>query len=337
MDAQQYDEEQAMECESLECILMDDLEVLSTITPRRYKVRILPFVNGEGENHVAVQATFSIPPTYPDVPADVSVAAEKGLSSTQCDALEQIMDEKATENVGMAMVYLLVEVIREWLIEHNIAGATDGSMHAEMLKRMHMKEKAQQRATDAEARAANGAASAQLSKEDELMRQRKLDGTPVTPETFMEWRAVFDAEMAAVAVKKTGGLVGGGGGGGRMAKATTTVDDRPEKPSGKQMFLMQLAGTADEDEEAAQEDEEAMGREGGKLEVDAGLFGEGDDDDDDSDFELDSEDEDDEDSDDESDYDGESEESDDGGKGKRGKGGGGREGGGRGGGRGKRR
>jgi len=332
MDAQQYDEEQAMEGESLECILMDDLEVLSATTPRQYKVRVLPFVNGEGENYVAVQATFSIPPTYPDVPAEVSVAAEKGLSSTQCDALEQMIGEKAIENVGMAMVYLLVEVIREWLVEHNIAGATDGSMHAEMLKRMHMKEKAQQRATDAEARAADGAAGAQLSKEDELMRQRKLDGTPVTPETFMEWRAVFDAEMAAVAAKKAGGVVGGGG--GRMVKATI-VDDRPEKPSGKQMFLMQLAGTAEEDEEAAQEDEEEVGREGGKLEVDAGLFGEGDDDEDDSDFELDSEDEE-EDSEEESEYDSEeeSEESDDGGKGKKGKGGGGRKGGGGGGGRG---
>lgn len=121
-----------------------------------------------------------------------------------------------------------------------------------------------------------------------------------------------------------------------MAKATTTVDDRPEKPSGKQMFLMHLAGTADEDEDGAQEDEEATGGEGGKLEVDAGLFDEGDDDDD-SDFELDSEDED-ENSDDDSDYGcgGESEESDDGGKGKSGKGGGGRGGGGRGGRRGKR-
>lgn len=330
MDAQQYDEEQAMEGESLECILMDDLEVLSSTTPRQYKVRVLPFVNGEGENHVAVQATFSIPPTYPDVPAEVSLAAEKGLSSTQCDALEQMIKEKAIENVGMAMVYLLVEVIREWLVEHNIAGATDGSMHAEMLKRMHMKEKAQQRATDAEARAADGAAGAKLSKEDELMRQRKLDGTPVTPETFMEWRAVFDAEMAAVAAKKAGGVVVGGG--GRMVKASAAVDDRPEKPSGKQMFLMQLAGTAEEDEEAAQEDEEAVG----KLEVDAGLFGgEGDDDDDDdSDFELDSEEE--EDSEDESEYDSdeESEESDDGGKGKKGKGGGGgRKGGGGGGGK----
>ena len=329
MDAQQYDEEQTMEGESLECILMDDLEVLSSTTPRQYKVRVLPFVNGECENHVAVQATFSIPPTYPDVPAEVSVAAEKGLSSTQCDALEQMIKEKAIENVGMAMVYLLVEVIREWLVEHNIAGATDGSMHAEMLKRMHMKEKAQQRATDAEARAADGAAGAQLSKEDELMRQRKLDGTPVTPETFMEWRAVFDAEMAAVAAKKAGGVVGGGGGGGRMVKASAAVDDRPEKPSGKQMFLMQLAGTAEEDEEEAEEDEEA------KLEVDAGLFGEGDDDDDDDDFDLDSEDEE-EDSEDDSEYDSEedSEESDDGGKGKKGKGGGGggRKGGGGGGG-----
>ncbi len=277
-----------MEAESLECILMDDLEVLSATIPRQYKVRVLPYVNGEGENHVGVQASFSIPPTYPDVPAEISVEAEKGLSSGQCEALERVVAEKAVENVGMPMVYLLVDAIREWLVEHNVAGDKHGSMHAEMLKRMHLKEKVKQREDEAQARATAGSAGA-LNEEDELMRQKRLEGTPVTPESFLEWRAVFEAEMEAVALKKTGGV-----------KAAAVKGDGPEKPSGKEMFLRNLAGTAEEDEEAAQADEaeEALAKE--RVEVNAALY---DDDEDDSDFELDS--------DEESDYSGESDESDD--------------------------
>lgn len=96
---------------------------------------------------VGVKATFSIPPTYPDVPAAVAIEAEKGLSSAQTGELTAYAEGKALENVGMAMVYTLVDAVREWLAEHNIAGQ-DGSMHAEMLKRMHMKEKEKQRETE---------------------------------------------------------------------------------------------------------------------------------------------------------------------------------------------
>lgn len=53
----------------------------------------------------------------------------------------------------MAMVYTLTDTIREWLLEHNIAGQ-DGSMHAEMLKRMHMKEKQKKKDEDHAAAAA---------------------------------------------------------------------------------------------------------------------------------------------------------------------------------------
>lgn len=94
-----------------------------------------------------MKATFSIPPTYPDVPAEINVEAEKGLSSAQCSELTAYAEAKALENVGMAMVYLLVDAVREWLADHNIAGQ-DGSMHAEMLKRMHLKEKEKQRETE---------------------------------------------------------------------------------------------------------------------------------------------------------------------------------------------
>lgn len=295
-----YEEEQTMEIESLECILMDDLEILSSTPPRQYRVKVLPYANGEGDNHVGVLATFSLPPTYPDVPAEVDIAPEKGLGSTQVATLQALIKSTALENVGMAMVYLLVDVIREWLVENNFAGQ-DGSMHAEMLKRMQIKEKEKQKATEKEEAKAKAAAGGSLSEEDELQRQKRLEGTPVTPESFVEWRDKFEEEMAAKALAKAG-------------PQKEKIQTGPEKPTGKEMFLRHLAGTAEEDEEEAQVDEEEEAR---AMEVNAELFGVGDEDDDedDSDFELDSDEEEDDDDDDDFEEEESSEESEDGGKG----------------------
>lgn len=167
---------------------------------------------------MGVKATFGIPPTYPDVAASVTIEAEKGLSSSQTSELTAFAESKALENVGMAMVYTLVDLLREWLAEHNLAGQ-DGSMHAEMLKRVYMKEKEQQREKDVAAavrveggcvvsclcghtsiggpdshliialqKARAAAIASGQDEEDELNRQKKLEGTAVTTEAFIAWR-----------------------------------------------------------------------------------------------------------------------------------------------------
>jgi len=55
-------------------------------------------------------------------------------------------------------------------------------------------------AAEAAAAAAAGRSSGQALTEEEAeverLRQKELDGTPVTPESFAEWRAKFEAETA---------------------------------------------------------------------------------------------------------------------------------------------
>lgn len=46
-----HEEEQAMEAETLEAILMDDVEITSRTSPREYQIKCIPHPNGEGENH----------------------------------------------------------------------------------------------------------------------------------------------------------------------------------------------------------------------------------------------------------------------------------------------
>lgn len=40
-----------MEAETLEAILMDDVEITSRTSPREYQIKCIPHPNGEGENH----------------------------------------------------------------------------------------------------------------------------------------------------------------------------------------------------------------------------------------------------------------------------------------------
>jgi hypothetical protein len=50
----------------------------------------------------------------------------------------------------------------------------------------------------AAAAAGHGQALTEEEAEVERLRQKELDGTPVTPESFAEWRAKFEAETAPV-------------------------------------------------------------------------------------------------------------------------------------------
>ena len=175
MSAQE--EEQAMEAEALEAIMADDLEVVSDAAPRQYRIKVVPYPSGEGDNHgedhsiihfcsscqpqvatlshslllltsVGIRISFTLPPSYPEVQPEVSALGEKGLSAKQLEELERYIDEKvrqhspspidpikqyaivliwfdnlffqALENIGMAMIYTLVEAAREWLIDHNV-------------------------------------------------------------------------------------------------------------------------------------------------------------------------------------------------------------------------
>lgn len=82
----------------------------------------------------------SIGPTYPEDPPEITIQIKEGLSDGQAQDLTDLAKQVACDNVGMVMGYTMAEAIREWLAENNVS-STDGSMHANMLRRMDEKSK----------------------------------------------------------------------------------------------------------------------------------------------------------------------------------------------------
>ena len=84
------------------------------------------------QNHteVAISLLCEFPPNYPsDGPPILTIKGEKGLSATQVEELQTLADSSALENVGMASIFTVTEVVKEWLADNNIAGQ-DGSMYS---------------------------------------------------------------------------------------------------------------------------------------------------------------------------------------------------------------
>ncbi|KAL3668388.1 hypothetical protein V7S43_006477 [Phytophthora oleae] len=225
-----------MEVEALEAIYMDDFTQLSD-EPLTYQVHVVPNQDGEN-NFVALLLKAEIPETYPDVEPKIEVIVKKGLADRQVKEIKQLLAQQIEENMGMAMMYTLSEAVREYLVENNREG-NDGSEHQEMLRRMELKKKKEEKVEADKLEQANANAEE---------HQREFHGTPVTVETFAVWKAKFDAEMVSTT-------------------KTSVKDEATAKLSGRQLWNKGLV-TEDEavEAEAEAEGEDAAehdGEEGG--------------------------------------------------------------------------
>ncbi|KAG7399586.1 hypothetical protein PHYBOEH_008581 [Phytophthora boehmeriae] len=217
-----YKEEQAMEVEALEAIYMEDFTKLSE-DPLSFQVRVVPNQDGEN-NFVAMTLKADIPATYPDVEPTLEIILNKGLSDRQHKDMKELLAQQIEENMGMAMMYTLCEAVREYLVENNREG-NDGSEHQEMLRRMEMRKKKEEKV--------------EAEKEEEAMarshEKQAFHGTPVTVESFAAWREKFEAEM-------------------RKTTTKSVKDEASTKLSGRQLWNKGLV-TEDGAEEAEAEAE----------------------------------------------------------------------------------
>ena len=253
-------DDQAEEKEVLQSIFPEEYEELSTSSFRI--CHLMPVV--DGEVHVAVALLVEYPPAYPSVIPSIVIEPEKGLGKKQIDELQSLAEGHAQNNIGMPSIFVIAEAIKEWLADNNKPGQ-DGSMYAEMMRRMQQKESVEKKKAD---KAAVGAAADSELKdnlldpeEQERIRKRQA-GTQVTLESFIEWKGKFEAEMKALAEQ-----------GKKVVIAE--VDDRP---TGKQLFLLNTVKADEEDALVAAGEEEDIVV--GKVGSDDG---EDDDDDDDDD------------------------------------------------------
>jgi len=275
-------EEQIMEAEALESIFADEFEQLSA-SPFCWRVHLQPHAPGEEEeNHVVITLEAKIPPAYPNEVPELDVVVVKGLTEDQRKTLLGLANEKTQENLGMAMIYTIAEELKEWLLAHN-EPPKDNSMFAAMQRREQEKTSPAAAAPSSGGEDSGGRVLTEQERLDieqlERSKQKELDGTVVTAESFAAWRAGFDEEMTPAvdvaadkaALKPTGR---------EYFAAITELDSWEEPPAG------------DDEGEGA---EDAGGGGGGGV-GDAGLFGG---EDDDSDFDDLSDDDDDDDDDEE--------------------------------------
>lgn len=134
-------EEQEMEAEALEAIFAEAFHVVNGEQPFKWSVKLLPVdcagdVEAEEEqNHVGIKLMATIPLGYPEQLPELSVEIVKGLSEEHRSKLLDMAMEESTNNEGMPAIYSICEILREWLVDNNVKGLDDASMHAQMMRR----------------------------------------------------------------------------------------------------------------------------------------------------------------------------------------------------------
>eukprot|EP00745_Piridium_sociabile_P006842 TRINITY_DN143940_c0_g1_i1.p1 TRINITY_DN143940_c0_g1~~TRINITY_DN143940_c0_g1_i1.p1 ORF type:complete len:247 (+),score=82.23 TRINITY_DN143940_c0_g1_i1:131-871(+) len=220
-----YEEEQKNEIEALEAIYPDEIEILQDSPRHVFTVKVASqdpednFPESEVDTPAKVGCTvqFSYTATYPDEAPLMEVISTDDLEDQQVDMIQEFLREEANNNLGMAMVFTIISALQEKL-----------TVLVE-----EMKQQAEERRV-VKVRAEEDAA------------QKKFEGTRVTIETFMAWKAKFDME--------------------RNDWKRTEKDNNQllKKPSGKELFMTD-ATLNDSDISFLQD-------EGDSVEVDESLF-----------------------------------------------------------------
>lgn len=224
-----YQAEQEMEIEALESILMDDFAELDGPSPSGWsdhmKCYRIGLPTGEAESLQETGASkmqfdllFAHTPSYPDEAPLVKLSNVQGMSNDDIQNLQKVVDEQIQENMGMSMIYTIVSAAQEWMQEKaNVP-------QEEVLDPQEAKRRA-------------------MEAEEARLAAQRAHGTQVTPDTFLDWRKRYEAELA-------------------LQKASLAEQQAAEKKSrltGKQFFLSQEA-EAEESEPSDFEFEEEEAR-----------------------------------------------------------------------------
>ncbi|KAK3220140.1 hypothetical protein Dsin_014110 [Dipteronia sinensis] len=167
-----YVQEQEMEIEALEAILMDEFKEIHSgesglnTSSRCFQITLSPQDDEADESTtlpVELGLIFAHTEKYPDEPPLLNVTSIRGIQATDLRILKEKLEQEASENLGMAMIYTLVQSAKEWLTEIY-------SQDADI----------------------DNTAEEEAEKDDVIIPH----GEPVTVETFLAWRERFEAELA---------------------------------------------------------------------------------------------------------------------------------------------
>uniref|UniRef100_A0A6G1SGQ0 RWD domain-containing protein 1 n=1 Tax=Aceria tosichella TaxID=561515 RepID=A0A6G1SGQ0_9ACAR len=185
-----YVEEQKNELEALSEIYYNEIEVKSNQQPISFSIRIRPQASyyerpeavGDGDDGDSeesepepeadqvqcsfVKLLFELPPQYPETKPSIKLLNSENLEEHEVEELLKNLNDKSDELLGNVMIFELVSDVVEWL-------STKAEREATRLAREQERK-------------------LELLEAEE---KRKCDGTPVTVETFLAWKAKFDAEL----------------------------------------------------------------------------------------------------------------------------------------------
>lgn len=162
-----YKEEQNIEIEALESIYTDELQIIETEPFHNFEVNIKSTEEQYSESDpVSLVLSFTYTATYPDEAPVMAVTSSENLEEDHEVEVMALLQEQAEENLGMVMVFTLVSAVQEKL--HEISQRIKDDEEDAKIRRIRQQE------------------------EEE---QKRFEGTRVSVETFMAWKAEFDAEM----------------------------------------------------------------------------------------------------------------------------------------------
>ena len=138
---------------------------------------------------------MTYPDTYPEVIPEWKFTNVNGFSSKQLKQLDQIVQDSAQENIGMASIYMISEAILEFLRENNVP---EMSLHDQMIARQKAEDPDAFKSEESE-ESEEEAEEAPVEKEWRGLEAKVL--CPVdqrmTDEQFKTWKLNFDEWLLA--------------------------------------------------------------------------------------------------------------------------------------------
>ncbi|XP_016090302.1 RWD domain-containing protein 1-like [Sinocyclocheilus grahami] len=166
-----YSEEQRNELEAIESIYPDSFTVLSE-EPTSFTITVTSDA-GENEETVEVTLKFTYVEKYPDEPPLWEIISQENLEDSYTEDILILLQQQAEENLGMVMIFTLVTAVQEKLNEI-----------IDQIKSRREEEKQRK------------------ERETEEAEKRAFQGTVVTIENFLSWKAKFEQEMVELKKKR---------------------------------------------------------------------------------------------------------------------------------------
>jgi len=167
-----YAEEQRNELEAIESIYEDSFTVVSE-QPTSFTITVTSDLTGEDDEMVEATLKFTYVEKYPDEPPLWEIDSQENLEDSDVEDILTFLQQQAEENLGMVMIFTLVSAVQEKLNE-----IVDQ-------KKNRREEEAKRKEREAE-------------EAEKVLFQ----GTVVTIENFLAWKATFEHEMFELKRKK---------------------------------------------------------------------------------------------------------------------------------------